>query len=427
MDLLEMNLLEKLGRKIAEQVPPAPAAEAAPEIVARLSGMEARIKEFQEKFLLGASQMKNIEESKIGARKEIEELLKVVREQQKYSELDRQMHDQLEKAWLRVEEMEKRLMDAYAAASTRPSAPPVHAPAPDTAELAAQVARAVESAIDARLKRLESSFKDLPAPAMRYDHAAAEARAREFYSSVEGRLAELAAELRQQRTDNFAVKQGLEDDLLEIRKELLSAVPEGVERGSGAFIRHADAAALDLRERLDALTKLLISHVDELSEAQRGEGVRMELLETALRREVAAAVEAVSGAQSAFRDGLEQHRRRLTEEMQAENSAQLERIKESLKVSSSGLAALSASASAVGGLETRLTEVRENLKALVKNLGSVNLEALLGVSGTIVRRGYETASLLITALDKELPAVSAAKAELEANMDKLRLHPEERK
>ncbi|MDO8806606.1 MAG: hypothetical protein Q7R35_19510 [Elusimicrobiota bacterium] len=90
-----------------------PQFAAAPEFILKMTEMESRLKEFQEKFLFGASQMKNIEESKISARREIEDLLKAVREQQKYSEMDRQLHDQLEKSWKRVEDIEKKLMDFY--------------------------------------------------------------------------------------------------------------------------------------------------------------------------------------------------------------------------------------------------------------------------------------------------------------------------
>ncbi len=45
------------------------------------------------------------------ARKEMEDLLKAIREQQRSGELDRQMRQQLEKAHTRIEELEKKLLD----------------------------------------------------------------------------------------------------------------------------------------------------------------------------------------------------------------------------------------------------------------------------------------------------------------------------
>ena len=128
IDALEKNIAVQLEKKIAEQFkaissappPPSvsggrPAAPCPPDaLLLKISELERRLGEFSQQAGFSASQMRNIEESKISARREIEELLKAVREQQKYSEIDRQMHSQLEKSWVRVEELEKKLMDFYA-------------------------------------------------------------------------------------------------------------------------------------------------------------------------------------------------------------------------------------------------------------------------------------------------------------------------
>lgn len=125
VSILKMKI-EAMEKKIAEAAIPA-ASEVAPKgaskppdtgaqfLLARLGEMDRRLEEFTRTAMVSSSQMKNIEESKISARREIEDLLKVVREQQKYSELDHQMHEQLEKSWRRVEELEKKLMDFYGA------------------------------------------------------------------------------------------------------------------------------------------------------------------------------------------------------------------------------------------------------------------------------------------------------------------------
>lgn len=128
LDAMERNILAQLEKKIAEarvvQAPQPPPPPKPPDLnaqflLARIGELEKKLEEFARGAALSPGQLKNIEESKAGARREIEDLLKVVREQQKYSEMDRAMHDQVEKSWRRVEDLEKKLMDFYMSAVNR--------------------------------------------------------------------------------------------------------------------------------------------------------------------------------------------------------------------------------------------------------------------------------------------------------------------
>ncbi|OGR62842.1 MAG: hypothetical protein A2X31_06950 [Elusimicrobia bacterium GWB2_63_22] len=414
IDLMESNIVGELGKKLAQQAPPPPPPPSplAPAMLAKMTEMENRLKEFQEKFVMGTAQMKNIEESKIGARREIEELLKAVREQQKYTELDRQMHDQLEKAWSRVEEMEKRLMEVYASAAKKEEGP--RAPNLTAEEVAAGAARAVEAALAGRLKALEAAVVSLSA---RAEAAPAptgwiEAGAREAVAGIDARLKEFGEELRQQRLDAFSGKQAVEERVLETRQEILSAVPEGVEKGSAAFVRHLDASALDARERLDSLARTLVCHMDEISEAQR----RGEERGAALEKRVS---EMLADAEK----GMGKRAAELVEALRAENAGQLASIKEALHLSAAGSAAMAASVSAVSRLELRLAEVMKGLKTMVRSLEAVNLDGLMGVSGSIVRKNFEAASGLIGALEREAVSVAGVRAEIEINLKSVRLNP----
>ncbi|OGS14297.1 MAG: hypothetical protein A2285_00535 [Elusimicrobia bacterium RIFOXYA12_FULL_57_11] len=118
MEALEKKLIEQARAAAASPVyaapPPPPARSQDNELLKKIAELEHRLADFGHSAALSASQLKNIEESKISARREIEDLLKAVREQQKYSGLDRQMHEQLERAWARAEEVEKKLMEFYA-------------------------------------------------------------------------------------------------------------------------------------------------------------------------------------------------------------------------------------------------------------------------------------------------------------------------
>jgi len=125
IEAMEKNLTSLIEKKAAETGQPQPKKQAAAPseeglsggtsdlLLGRMGELEKKLEEFGRSAMFSASQMKNIEESKISARREIEGLLGAVREQQKYSEMDRQMHDQLEKSWNRVGELEKKLMDFY--------------------------------------------------------------------------------------------------------------------------------------------------------------------------------------------------------------------------------------------------------------------------------------------------------------------------
>lgn len=121
MDAMERNILTQLEKKIGDRLnsappPPPPAAGGDAglnnaQLLARIAELDKRLEEFARNAITSSVQLKNIEESKISARREIEDLLKVVREQQKYTEMDREMHDQLAKSWVRAEELEKKLID----------------------------------------------------------------------------------------------------------------------------------------------------------------------------------------------------------------------------------------------------------------------------------------------------------------------------
>lgn len=124
---LEINIAEK-DKKIGElseksrSLPPSqkPAPASGGEKKTDMESIMDKIGELEKKISRFSGeappeQARRIEESRLSARREIEELLKAVREQQKYSEMDRQMHQQLEKSWRRVEELEKKLMDFYGA------------------------------------------------------------------------------------------------------------------------------------------------------------------------------------------------------------------------------------------------------------------------------------------------------------------------
>ena len=288
IEMLERNIVGELQRTLAEHAsapppPPPPPSPAIPAVISKITEMENRFKEFQEKFLIGAAQMKNIEESKISARREIEELLKVVREQQKYSELDRQMHDQLEKAWGRVEELEKRMMEVYAAAVTRP--PEVAVPVVAPEKIAAEVMKAVEVGLAARFKALEDKLQEVARKDVVPGPRAIDSVAIAVTAALDGRfqrLTEAVAKVSSERTNWIEALHYAEGTL---GKEALGAIREGFKEAGGTFLNHIDGASQQGKENIDSLARMLVGHIDELAAASRENSFKIEMLGTALRAE----------------------------------------------------------------------------------------------------------------------------------------------
>ncbi|PIU19670.1 MAG: hypothetical protein COT18_06280 [Elusimicrobia bacterium CG08_land_8_20_14_0_20_59_10] len=198
IDALEKNIVAQLksgaapGAPPQYQVPPPPPARI-PELdmlCRKFEEMDRRLADFSQSAAISASQLRNIEESKISARREIEDLLKAVRDQQKYSELDRQMHEQLERAWTRAEELEKKLMDFYSsvlALETKRRE--------DTSRDSDATTAAIE-ALTSRLASLETRLSQgTPAEELRASQEEFLRRAQEQSGAQAGALDALRAEL----------------------------------------------------------------------------------------------------------------------------------------------------------------------------------------------------------------------------------------
>lgn len=444
MEAFEKNIVSLLEKKMSERAAPAlesrPLPPAAPPLapppaqpphppvaegllLRKLEEMEKRIGEFQERNALGAAQMKNIEESKISARREIGELLKVVREQQKYSELDRQMHDQLEKAWSRVEETEKRFMEFYgrAAAKPRETAAP--------AELASEVMKIVEARLQERLQPLEAALKGLAAgiEALPGASRGTEARVAELSAGIDARLAEFSAavdmrlgaftaEARRLHADAAAGKERVDAIFSEMKKIIAATVRAGVAEGGGTFIRHVDEASLEARARLDVMSKMLLGHIDELFSLVNGSLLKMEQMESSAQAGNGRTLAAIAGMQSGIEKNMRAHVADALAEARAENTRQMGKMREICRLSASSLAAAVSVSGSVAEIKRRLDGVMAGLHGFARSLERLDLESLLGVSGAMVRRSFEGAKTMIAGLEEAASAITRAKNEMEANV-----------
>ncbi|MDA8131869.1 MAG: hypothetical protein M0011_10250 [Elusimicrobia bacterium] len=450
MEALERNIVGQLEKKLSAQVPPPamPPSPVTPAVLSKISEMEARLKEFHEKFLLaGAAQSKNIEESKAGARREIEELLKVVREQQKYSELDRQMHDQLQKAWSRVEEMEKRLVEAYAAASKKPpEPPPPPAPQVSAEEIAAAVVKvldarlqeklrahgAAQEALAGRFRAMEEALKSVAAEAASAPRQvrALESRIGELSAAVDSRLKSLSSKIEEMGISAFAGKERLEEMVTDVRDELRRTIDDAMER-AGGLVKHVDAAALEGRERLDTATRTILAQLQGVSEVQReflgaAEKLSGDIKEGAekLSGEMTEGAKKLSGdiarAGEAADERVSRGLGEIESRLRSSVSGQLQETMNVFKASASGRAAISDAASAVSAVESAISGLALELNGMMKALKGVNLEVLLGVSGAIVRKNVEFAARLVKQLEVKAAIISEKKAQLVSDLARLR-------
>ncbi|MCM2266936.1 MAG: hypothetical protein NDI60_04080 [Elusimicrobiales bacterium] len=364
IESMERNIVGQIEKKLSEQAPQGESAT-----IARIAELEGRIRDFQEKFVIGAVQSRNIEESKISARREIEELLKVVREQQKYSELDRQMHDQLEKAWHRVEDMEKRLLEFYGTIAAKPAPAPETRPSQDTAVLEERL-RSLEASVSAIAGGMSSG---------RESWAAIERRLADLASSFKLDLSGLSAETRQLQVEASVNRERSE----ELRKDL----------------KAGEESALGRDEALAALCRNIEARTNSLGAEIKSENER---LRDGLKGDIAGIL---AGTMA---------------EIRRENSAQLAKVLEIYALSAANLADLSALMSDVAAVQKRLPEMAAGVKDLLQALGSVNLAAIPGVSGAVLREHAAAAAYLAADLEAETVLLEKKKSEMEARLAALK-------
>jgi len=385
MDSMEKNLAAQLEKKITDLLTAAPAAKRpdadSAALAARIAELDKRLEEFARTAVTSAVQLKNIEESKISARREIEDLLKVVREQQKYTEMDREMHDQLAKSWVRAEELEKKLMDFCGTvliqknqgAVVQGALPPAPAPAPAPAPVPAPA----ENAALAELKKeFMAELARTREETLALNREQAAFFKTMFEEQVKNRLdvsqAATAAELERVRKETAAEieanRRKTAEELDVLKKDLSAqlratqALVEGLGRAAQENFSAAEgAAAAGARNAADS-ADLLGQKLDRVSETLRQEGEKMLA-------------------------GLEERNKRCFEALNQKYAEALS--------SASSMNYIGASAEAVA---QKMAVLEKTLAVLLEETDRERLGAALGVSAIVVRRNFEAMESLLTEL-----------------------------
>ncbi|HAH32940.1 MAG TPA: hypothetical protein DCL44_11575 [Elusimicrobia bacterium] len=422
MDVIEQNIVVQLEKRIREYLlaalppQPPPGAPKPPDLAARIVELDKRLEEFVRSTMVTSAQMKHIEESKSGARRETEELLKVVREQQKYSEMDRQMHDQVEKAWTRVEELEKKLMDFYASSITRQSD---ERKIPQPVVLGAEVEKMLELRLQKLSHEIELKFKSIAAKMDETSPALArksEERISSMVSNLDVRLAAFEGEFKKMHLNISSSEDTIQALYVDIRNEMLSALKNSMKEESEAVRKYVDGFVVDTEARMGAMSKLVIGHMDEMMVQTRQEGVRLEKMGSAMEINAGNSRAALSALVGEIQGILQKHAIDIGERIRIENAKNAGEIMEFSRLSAFSLASATAVAANMDELNVRLSQLRDNLKVFVDGMKDVKLESVLGVSGALVRKNFEGIQGVLNGMEQDLSAFNKIKRGITDNL-----------
>lgn len=450
IDLLEKNIVLQLEKKFGEQLkvqapafspPPPPPASPAPEttlLFRKIDEMERRLSDFSHSASISASQLKNIEESKISARREIEDLLKAVREQQKYSELDRQMHEQLERAWTRAEELEKKLMEFYSSVLA------LEAKRREDADRASDKTTAALDALAARLAGLEQKLSSgSPADELRaaqegFFRRAGEETVRQaavqetFRAELAAGLEKLsgssaAGEMRAAQQEFFlrareeAHRQAAAQEA--VRLEMIEGVKESSQAFKGIFENYVRMELELLRNKVTSETEALRREIAASTEDSR----RFLREQAAFAAEKTAEFEKIArantlkagGVESALEASarlqtlaLEEFSRRLGAEMRAmnadfasavkmENDARFEKFGAKYADALLSVTFVENFRAAVSESLDKFESYGAQLASFLKEIGPDQLEKASGVSGMVIRRQFGAMTAMLETLKTE--------------------------
>jgi len=388
-------------------------------LLAKINELDKKLEEFTRSAMMSSAQMKNIEESKISARREIEDLLKVVREQQKYSEMDRQMHDQLEKSWHRVEDLEKKLMDFYALSMSKSAEDGKAGRRPLLEDEAERIAdsgfRKFLSDMDSRFKLITEKLDGQSPALMRKS----EERVSAMVSNLDARLTSFEIEFRKLYLTISSSEESIRALYDGVKSEMLAALKESIREENEAMRKYIDGFALDTEERVDAMSGLVAGRLDELLVQAGGNEARLEKMEAAANMSARQSRSDLSVLSGKIEEMLRKNSADTGERIRIETAKNAETIMEFSRLSAYSLSGAAALSGGLDALSGRLEKLRGGITGFVDGFKNVRLESLPGVSGALVRKNFEGLLESLKELEKEQALFEKQKAEITANLKTL--------
>ncbi|MEI7481907.1 MAG: hypothetical protein WCK75_06115 [Elusimicrobiota bacterium] len=396
MEALEGTIAAVLEKKIGEALKGSvPAAPRPPDmnaqfLLTRIGELDKRLEEFARSAMVSSSQIKNIEESKISARREIEDLLKVVREQQKYSELDRQMHDQLEKSWRRVEELEKKLMDFYGSILTGQQ---------KKEDIDGMLSRDLGGRIEALAARLELHTQAVEAKLLAQNASLA---------VVADIKKEVMAELTRTREETLALGKEQAAALRAMFEELMpGSVTAELERSRrdaseeiGLFKKEFSGYMADMRVMLDNFNR-----------AARENLVRAEGVQESVAKNTADTAALLKGNFEKISETLDREGGKFLSELEQRNKRHFEALNTKYADALSNAAVLDFIGSSADVSLKKMAALEETLSGLINEVDKDRLSAALGVSGMLVRKNFEAMEALLAGIRQDASGLERIKNE----------------
>lgn len=404
IESLEKNIVVQLEKKISEAfkaaVPaaPAPRPQAAarpPEmnaqfLLTRIGELDKRLEELA-RGPASSSQMKNIEESKISARREIEDLMKVVREQQAYSGMDRQMHDQLEKSWRRVEELEKKLMDFYGS---------ILAGQQKKEEIDGMLSRDLGGRIEALAARLEAH-----ALAMEKKLPAQDA----FFSAAADLKKEVMGALGRSREEHLALSREQAAAFRAMLDQLPGTLPAELERSR----RDASAQIESFKKEFTGHLAGMRGMLDEFNRAARETLGGAESMEAAAAKNTAETAALLQKNFEKICEVLGREGGQFLSELEKRNKLHLDALNTKYADALSNASVLDFIGAAADATVKRMAILDETLSDLVSRTDQDQLSAALGVSGMLVRKKFETMESLLAGIRRDAAGLERIKKEVD--------------
>jgi hypothetical protein len=233
--------LAELEKKLLEKAAPAPEKEALEYLKAKVGELEAKLRESQEKGLAFAFELKGREESRKESRREMEELLATMKQQQSAGETERLRLEEIGKSRARIEALEKRLLDLAADAGTPKQDP---AQQERLEALAARLA-SLESAVAAQAERFSADSKVFEEKSARYMNATAERMRNELVEVLVIKLREFRSMLLEEAA------RGMD--------ERMRQIPDRIDKSSSAMAEALAARLAELREAAALLSDTAVS------------------------------------------------------------------------------------------------------------------------------------------------------------------------
>lgn len=383
-------------QKSGEPKPLPPNQELIAFFKSRMEELEKKLYGVQEKALYATLELKNREESQKEARKESEEILRAIREQQR-SEHDRRLKERLEKADARIEELEKRLLEVSLRGKD------------EEAALTGKLAGAVEN-----LKSLVGENIAALSEAVGKLGVTVACNAAEQKTAVEERLSALEKFLNERLSRQDAeIRKDFNKQLRDLRESEGGGKPD-VE---AALNRLGENAAFLVREREEKFEAKLA----ELRQLLQGGACAKEEEWVKWRQEISAALnanaEVLAESSEKFEQGVSEFKKAVLDNLESYGKSEAKGAQQRHLSAINRWSMIGFICHTMEGLEKRNRELNENMSSVLSGLEQIPREIGSSAFGRILARQIDKVRESLAKLGSEISVFSSLKSEIKSKLE----------